>query len=195
MAVISITGCPGVGKSFLAKQLSSYLSLPVLLEGEEGTIPSWVFEDVLSGGSPVKRWKFFLDRYALALTRARTISQAGVSCIIDMDERIVPALITYENELYREELDALVKEEFHPPPVDVTILLLSSKEQIQEFIKKRGRSSENNSEMLTRSMHIQEQLLSLLEGEDSVICLQREEYNFTQEKDVQRVVDAIKKWL
>ena len=59
MAVISIVGTSGVGKSFLVKQLASMECLPAFFEGEEGTIPGEIFEDVFTKGDPLNRGRWF----------------------------------------------------------------------------------------------------------------------------------------
>mgnify|MGYP001595583930 CR=1 FL=1 len=44
MGIISIIGAPGVGKSFLVKQLSTLECAPAFFEGEEGTIPQEILD-------------------------------------------------------------------------------------------------------------------------------------------------------
>lgn len=108
MAVISIIGTSGSGKSFLVKQLSSLNNSPAFFEGEEGTIPKEILENIFSGDSPVGRWEYFMNRYKENISKAKTISESGINVYVDGSNITPWSIIIWEEEKYREEIKKLI---------------------------------------------------------------------------------------
>lgn len=196
MALISITGTSGVGKSFLTKQLSSLLCVPVILEGEVGTIPQWVFEDVFSKSSTVKRWEYFLDKQNQTFTYGDKISRLGIHCVVDSSPYMMKSLIDYEPQEFRSELER-VRGKLVNVKIDVTILLIASEEKLRELIKTRSRKTENDDidEMLKRSLQLQENFILNTRDVENVIVIERDKLDFTNSNDIELIYNKIKKWL
>lgn len=191
MAIISIIGTSGVGKSFLVRQLSSYFSCPAFLEGEEGTIPKTIFESVFNGISPEIRCGWYVNRYYQNFNNARKISKCGVSCFVDgapvtayaniflEKEEIIPSLLTIASKL----------DEFR---FNKTILITANSYKLEEFIKKRGRKEEPIKETLKRSLKLQEQLLRLTKDREDVLVIDRSHLDFTKEEDLKIIIEKLK---
>lgn len=195
MSIVAITGASGIGKSFLAKQLCSYLSVPVILEGEEGTIPNWVFKNVFSGEDPTERWKFFIERHNAIYANAHKISQVGLPCLLDVHPCMVDVLKGYEKEQYLSKIEEIASM-LDSLSYSVTVLLTAKEETLRDMIRQRGRLSENDIEQtVQRSLYIQEKLLGLLGENSNTIVLERDDYDFAKESDLEEIYEKLRKWL
>lgn len=195
MSLISITGMPGVGKSFLAKQLSSFLSSPVILEGEEGSIPNWVFEDVLSKKSSVRRWNYFLDKQNLTFKRGEKISNSGITCFIDANPLMMKSLIRTEPKEFRKDLEEVFSN-LCPVKIDLTILLITSREKLENLVKLRSRKNEENLELFVgRSLLVQKNLIDNSKKRKNIIVVDRTNLDFKDEDTLKIIVEKIKQWL
>lgn len=193
MAVFSIVGTSGVGKSFLVKQLASFLQVPAFFEGEEGTIPAEILNSIFDGSDPVKRWKFFLERYKNNLERAHAISETlQLDCFVDGGLISARAIVTFEPEQYREVLLELL-EEYMIVDADVTVLLTATEETIINNIKSRSRESEISKPAIDRALSIQDAYISLTKEEVKVIVIDRSVMDFAKYKDVEEVLHQINK--
>lgn len=103
MPIISIVGTSGVGKSFLVKQLSSLTQWPAFFEGEEGTIPNEILENIFNQGNPINRWRFFMERYKKNLEHATLISNnLNINCFVDGGALLnAKAILSYEDIIYK----------------------------------------------------------------------------------------------
>lgn len=191
MAVISIVGTSGVGKSFLVKQLASMECLPAFFEGEEGTIPAEIFDDVFSKGDPCKRGRWFIDKYKLMLERARRISDAGLDCYVDGEIISPQAIIIDEDKKHYPALMKMINEIVHLRS-DKTILLTANEETLKKMILARGRESEDLDKTLARAIRIQNEFIRLSKGEKNVIVIDRSRMDFCKEKDLKDVLRRIR---
>lgn len=193
MAVISVVGTSGVGKSFLVKQLSSATCSPAFFEGEEGTIPKEVLKSIFSGESPVKRWKFFLDRYEKNLETAFKISKLGHDAYVDGAIISAEAILEYEKEEYKPKLLKMI-DSLKRLESDIIVLLTADRKKIEEFISKRSRKSESSEEAIKRATSIQDSFIRLAKKRKNVLLVDRTSMDFTKNKDIQKLLERINKF-
>lgn len=186
MAVISIIGTSGVGKSMLVKQLASLNCAPAFFEGEDGVWPQEILENIFSQGDPMVRWEYFMSRYTTSLERARTISNTGIDVYVDGAIMSAQAILMHEKESDKPKLQELIQKAEHCTS-DNIVLLTASKEKIAERMSTRGRKTEMNNQALTRALSIQEHMITLAEKEHNVIHIDRSNLDFTNEKDLRDV--------
>ncbi|MBT4651560.1 hypothetical protein HOC13_03495 [Candidatus Woesearchaeota archaeon] len=181
MAIISIVGTSGVGKSFLIKQLSAIECLPAFFEGEEGTIPKNILENVFSNADPSKRYNWFINHYKKILSNAKKVSDLGLDCYTDCSELSARAILAAEN----------ADINFTLPKSNQLVLLIASKEKLQKLIKLRNRNSEKSEKAIIRSLKIQDQFIELAKKE-SFLIIDRSKLDFLQEEDLKFVLKKIK---
>jgi len=191
VAVISIVGTSGVGKSFLVKQLASMECLPAFFEGEEGTIPAEVLADVFSGRDPCDRWRWFHERYVLTLERAREISDGGIDCYVDGAVMTEEAILSDEDKKHHAALMNMINEIVHLRS-DKTILLTADETTLKKMILARGRESEDLDKTLARAIRIQDEFIRLSKGEKNVIVIDRSNLDFRKEKDLRSGLSKIR---
>ncbi|MFC1722977.1 hypothetical protein ACFL0V_02460 [Nanoarchaeota archaeon] len=182
MTVISIVGTTGVGKSLLVKQLAAATCSPAFFEGEEGTIPKEILENI-KGGNPTERWGFFLDRYKKNLERAKSLK---MDCYVDGAVMSAKATLVCEKEEYKEELSKMI-DDIAELKSDIVVLLTASEEKIKENMEVRARVEP---ESLERAMKIQKAFIEL--GAD--IIIDRSEMDFTRVEDVDSVLEHIEEF-
>lgn len=191
MAVISIVGTSGVGKSFLVKQLASYDCSPAFFEGEEGTIPKEIFKDIFGKKEPLKRWKWFLNRYSTTMKRARKISDVGLNCYVDSEGHLVSyAILPTEPKDIQNKLEKLILPFKNMQP-DKILVLSATKETLLKFFKARARSSEQRGEAIKRAMKLQEELIRLAKKQKLTVVIERDDLDFSKEEDIKLVVDLL----
>jgi deoxyadenosine/deoxycytidine kinase len=183
MAVISIVGTSGVGKSFLVQQLAALENLPAFFEGEEGVLPPEILERIHSKEDFVGCFQWFVDRCKQRFTRAQVISQHGLDCYMDGAVMTNDAVLATEAAELQPQLRRIVDEIRHLES-DKIVLLIASKEAIRSYIAKRARTSEQNDAALTRAMNVQDAYLRLAEGRDDVIIIDRTQLEFTRREDL-----------
>lgn len=192
MAVISIIGTSGSGKSFLVRQLASKQGSPAFFEGETGIIPKEVLESVFNGKSPMKRCEWYVNNYIKIFKKALEISnKLGINCFIDSAPVTAYANIYLDDKQYLEELLKIVKkvDEFK---IDKIILLTLSKDRLKEFISKRGRSEEPINDAVERSLKLQDELIRLTKNKNNVVIIDRSNLDFSKEEDLKVVLEKIK---
>ncbi len=191
MAVISIIGTSGVGKSFLVNQLASLECLPALFEGEEGVIPKEILKDVFTANDPCKRWRWFIERDKKRLSRARKISDAGIDCYVDGAVMTSEAILIDEDRAHHPELLKMIESITHLQS-DKLVLLTASEKKIRELISVRGRSSEEIKRAVARALRIQDEFIRLAKKEKNVIVIDRSNLDFAKEEDLTYVLKRIK---
>lgn len=191
MAVISIVGTSGVGKSFLVKQLASMECLPAFFEGEEGTIPAEVLADVFSGKDPCDRWRWFHDRYRVTLERARRVSDAGIDCYVDGAVMTEEAILIGEDKKHHKALLAMIGGITHLNS-DKIVLLTADEKTLRDMILARGRKSEDAEKALDRSIRIQNEFLRLAKRAENTTVIDRSGLDFMREEDLKSVLSKIR---
>jgi deoxyadenosine/deoxycytidine kinase len=154
MAVIAILGCAGVGKSTLVKQLSAYLRIPALFEGDKGVFPVAVMEN-LSNHKLIARERWFIEQYTENLRIAHKISKAtGVDVLVDAGSHLtIEAYAVADGE----QLDELAEEleRLRQVVADRTVILTADAQKILELIIKRDREGENADFVAKKALVVQ----------------------------------------
>ncbi|MFW0837892.1 MAG: AAA family ATPase [Candidatus Komeilibacteria bacterium] len=195
MALISIVGTSGVGKSFLVKQLAALTQSPAFFEGEEGTIPAEIWDSIFDGSHPLKRWRWFMNRYKNNLERAAAICHnTKLDCFVDGAILSAQAILTYESDEHKAELTTLLKE-YEYLHSDLIVLLTASKERLLEQIQSRSRDSEANAKAIDRALKIQEAFQILARQEKNVLLIDRSNLDFSNYDDVNNLWLQIKEKL
>ena len=192
MAVISVIGTGGVGKSFLVKQLASATCSPAFFEGEEGTIPKEILDSVFNSNGPRPRWKFFVNRLKQNLLRAKKISDSGIDVYTDDSSLSPHAIVAWEDVKYHEELHK-ISDELSNLKSDITILLVTSKEKIWNFVRQRCRCSEIDDKAVERAVIIQNEFLKLADDEKNIAVIDRNEMDFSKAEDLNNILKLIQK--
>ncbi len=190
MPVISIVGTSAVGKSFLVKQLAAATCSPAFFEGEEGTIPEKIFENVIKKGSPAERWKFFIERYKKNLERALEISKNNIDCFVDGGIISARAIISYEDNKYKKKLEKMISSIEHLKS-DIIVLIIASKEKILDNLRKRSRALEPDNAVIDRALKIQESFMALAKNEEFCTVIDRTELDFTNPKHINSILEGI----
>jgi deoxyadenosine/deoxycytidine kinase len=185
MAVISIVGTSGVGKSFLARQLAALECSPVFLEGEEGVIPEDVMKLIVSKKDPVGLFKWFDDRYAQNLRRAIKVSSNGMDAYVDGGLISMDAHVIEQDKKYHAALHSLY-ENYLNLRADKNVLIIASEKKLREFILARGRSTEQGEAMLQRSLMLQKEFVRLARSGKygKFIIINRGRLDFCRQKDL-----------
>lgn len=191
MAVISVVGTSGVGKSFLVKQLASIECMPGFFEGEEGVFPFEIMQSVFSKKDPVKNFKWFAKRYKLILSRARRVSDAGLDAYVDGGPVTFQAMMSDEDRKHHSQILEAIAEIMSLKP-DVVILLTANKEALGELIANRGRTNDQHEAAVPRALAIQDEFVRLTKSEKNTIRLDRTKYNFAEEKNLKEIIGLIK---
>ncbi|MFH0869742.1 MAG: hypothetical protein V1866_01650 [archaeon] len=195
MAVISIVGCPGIGKSFLAKQLACADCVPAFFEGETGIFPESVLAVLNSEIDSKERYDWLLARYKRTLERAHRISELGIDCYADGDILTMSAWLKAE---MGEKSPAKLKqwiEENKDLKADLAIVIYSSEQKIIAEIKKRGRKSEQNDFIIQRSLRVQRACIELAKKNKRAILIDRTDLDFSNPKTLQDLQSKIKTFL
>ena len=169
-----------MGKSFPARQLAALNHLPVLLEGEEGTIPEEILDSVFSKEDPQERFEWFIQHYSKILSTAESISNSGVDCITDVSALHAKAAVAAE------EGSQKITEKIHLPKDIKEFLLIASKSKIREFITDRGRSSEEIEKAVLRAVKMQDYMLKQAEKQN-IDVIDRSGLDFCNAKDLQKI--------
>lgn len=190
MVVISVIGTSGSGTTFLVKQLASYYNSPAFFEGEEGTIPKDVFENVFSGEDPRKRCEWYVNLYDKNYRKAFQISKLGVDCFVDGGPITAHANILFDDEKYLSDLKKMVSR-LDIYKSDKIILIKINESKLNENILKRARDDEPIRETIDRSLKLQEKLLELAKKEENVVIVDRSNLDFTKIDDLKVILEKI----
>ena len=191
MAVISIVGTTGVGKSFLVKQLASLECMPAFFEGEEGVIPHEILQSVFSKKDPTKRFQWFGDHYKRTFARARQVSNAGLDAYVDGAPVTVEAIMADEDDKSHIELLKHLEELTHFQS-DIVVLLTATESALKELIKDRGRGSELHLAAVRLAVKIQDEFLRLTKNDKNVVIIDRTKLDFVDENDLKKILAMIK---
>ncbi len=187
MPVISIIGAPGVGKSFLVRQLACLYCMPAFFEGEEGIFTGNVLK-ILNGKVDSKeRFVWLLTRYKKNLEAARKASNAGLTCFVDGDVRSMEAWLEAETgECSKTGLKGWIKENQYLK-ADKVLILVASERKLAENRKQRGRSAEMTDFIYTRMLRVQKGMYSVAKHHKACILLDRTKLDFTDRKTLDKI--------
>jgi|GEM_PF-5778527 len=94
--IISFISAPGVGTSFLTKQMACRHCCPGFFEGEEGIFTPSVLSAINSEEDTPERYSWLTNRTKLILERAQTIAKVGITSYVDGDVLLVEAWLNAE---------------------------------------------------------------------------------------------------
>ncbi len=192
MPVISIIGAPGVGKSFLVKQLACLHCMPAFFEGEAGVFTDEVLA-VLNGEQDTpQRFVWLLDRYKKNLQAAHAASKSGLTCFVDGDVLSMEAWLHAEMGLHSPAvLHAWIQENKHLR-ADKTVILLAAHDHIKSNIHSRGRAAELSTFIWQRIIRIQDGMRNVAKKHPECLCIDRTQLDFTHPQTLYKMSDLLK---
>ena len=190
--IISFISAPGVGTSFLTKQMACQHCCPGFFEGEEGIFTPSVLSVINKEEDTSNRYSWLMDRTKLILERARTIAKAGITSYVDGDVLLVEAWLNAEiGQESPPVLKKWLKENKHLM-ADKVIVLVASEKKLKENIAARGRESEQSDFIKQRALRIGQECKKLEEKYQHVKVLDRTEMEFTDTKALEYIDNLIK---
>lgn len=190
--IISIVGSPGVGKSFLVKQLACKNCLPAFFEGEVGIFPKRVLAVLNAEKDSPKRFEWIIERTKEILERAQIIANSGVDVYIDGDVLQVEAWLKAETGEYSREVLSKWLEENRHLMADKVVVLTASEERLRKNMESRARVFEQSDFIQNRAFRIQKAALELPSKYNHVQMFDRSDYEFTDENDLEKIASFIK---
>ncbi len=189
MAVVSIVGCAGVGKSLLVKQLAAISQSPAFFEGEEGVFPAAVSNNLITT-DPLAREKWFIDQYTQSLSKARRISEIGYTCFVDNASSFT--IRSYLAIAHSKFLDTLSTElaMLNTVSPDRVVILTATEENLFQNITARGRSFEEAEPIAKQALLVQSEFLKFQDA-PGVSVLDRTNLDFHNPNDLARIKDII----
>ncbi|KKU06493.1 MAG: hypothetical protein UX10_C0031G0014 [Candidatus Magasanikbacteria bacterium GW2011_GWA2_45_39] len=189
--VIAFISAPGVGTSFLTRQMACRNMLPGFFEGEEGIFTPSVLNVLNSEEDTRERYIWLAERTRLMLERAHTIARAGIDSYVDGDVLLMEAWLAAE---VGSESPAFLKEWLLKNArlmAHKVVILTASDEKIQENIIRRGRASEQTKFIKERALRIGRACIGLAEKYDHVKVLDRSNLEFTDSKTLAMIDELI----
>ena len=196
MTVISIVGPPGVGKSTLVRQLACLNCAPAFFEGEEGIFRRSVLDVLNSPYDSKERYKWILDRFRRTLLKAHRISQQGVDVYVDGDILTFEAWLNAETGAHSKAILKKWLKLNKDLRAHMMVVLTASTQKIEENIRKRGRTSEQNPFLLDRARRVHSEFLKMSDKYIHILLLDRTDINFTDEDhllDVDKIIKEFQK--
>ncbi len=152
--VISFISAPGVGTSFLTKQMACRHSAPGFFEGEEGIFTPSVLSVLNNENDSKERYEWLTTRTKLMMERARTIANSGITTYVDGDVLLMEAWLSAEiGSESPATLEKWILENKHLM-ADKVIVLIASEEKMRENMTRRGRPSEQNDFIRQRALRV-----------------------------------------
>lgn len=178
--VIAFISAPGVGASFLTKQMACRHCCPGFFEGEEGIFSPEAISVINSETDTPNRYNWLTNRTKIILERAHKIAEAGITSYVDGDVLLVEAWKNAEigNESPKT-LGAWIKENSNLM-ADKVVILTASDKKLQENIENRGRVSEQSDFIKQRAMRISRECAKLAETYPHAKVLNRSDLEFTK---------------
>lgn len=190
MAVISIIGCAGVGKSTLVRQLAALNRAPAFFEGEEGVFPEVVTSNLITE-DPVGRERWFVGQYMASLECAHAISTLGTNSFVDNASPItIRSYAAISENSHTQVLQELIVQ-LEQSAADVTVVLVAKPEILAAYIARRGRVSEEVVSIAEQAVRVQENFIRIA-AEYNALLIDRTGMDFHSEKDLHDIDVRIK---
>jgi hypothetical protein len=191
--VIAFISAPGVGTSFLTKQMACRHMCPGFFEGEEGIFTPSVLSVLNNDQDSPERYDWFSGRTKMMMERARAIADIGITTYVDGDVLLLEAWLNAEiGDKSPDTLRKWLKENRHLM-ADKVVVLVASKERMQENMVKRGRASEQNEFIRERALRVGKACSDLEKKYKHVKVLDRSDLEFTKTETLQSIDDLIEK--
>jgi hypothetical protein len=191
--VIAFISAPGVGTSFLTKQMACRHMCPGFFEGEEGIFTTSVLDVLNNEVDSIDRYKWFSGRTKMMMERARAIADLGMDVYVDGDVLLIEA---WHNAEIGDKSPAMLEkwlEENKHLEADKVLVLIASKERMQENMVKRGRASEQNDFIRNRALRVGKECANLEKKYKHVKVLDRSNLEFTKTAVLEQIDEIIKK--
>lgn len=191
--VIAFISAPGVGTSFLTKQMACRHSSPGFFEGEEGIFTPSVIDVLNSEVDTTDRWKWITNRTKVMLERAHAIAEIGITSYVDGDVLLVEAWLDSEQgDQSPTYLKKWLQTNRHLMANKV-LVLTANDQKMEENRISRGRVSEQNEFIAQRAARIGHACAKLSGTYAHAQILDRSELDFTETKTLNMIDDLLKK--
>src|SRR3989344_682332 len=190
--VVAFIGAPGVGTSFLTKQIACRNSAPGFFEGEEGIFTPSILSVLNNDKDTPQRYDWLAGRTKIMLERARAIADIGITSYVDGDVLLLEAWLqaeigTRSPSVLKRWLKANVD-----LMADKVIILSASDEKVRENIVKRGRVDEQTDFIEKRALRIGQACIKIAQKYSHVRVVDRTEMDFTDTKTLEKIDQIIK---
>lgn len=190
MAVISIIGCAGVGKSTLVRQLAALNRAPAFFEGEEGVFPEVVTSNLITE-DPVGRERWFVSQYITSLQCAHAISTLGTNSFVDNASPLtIRSYAAISPNAHTQDLQELITQ-LESSVADLTVVLVAKPEILAAYIAERGRVSEEVVSIAEQAARVQEYFIKFA-MEYRALVIDRTGMDFHSAEDLQSIDQRIK---
>jgi deoxyadenosine/deoxycytidine kinase len=193
MNIIAISGAPGVGKSFLTKQLACLNIAPGFFEGEKGVFTPSFLSSMNSEYDSPERYDWLLNRYRDHLVKANKISSLGITSYIDGGYFNIEAWKKAEIGNHSPRTLHKWLDENNQFKEQAVIVLVMNENKLVESIKSRGRKSEQTDFIIQRALRVQRACIELAKQYNHVEVIDRTNLDFSKTEDLLVVQDKINK--
>lgn len=191
--IISFISAPGVGTSFLTKQMACRHCCPGFFEGEEGIFTPSALSIINNEKDTPGRYDWLINRTKLILERAQTIANTGITSYVDGDILLVEAWLNAEIGYQSPPVLKKWIEENKHLMADKVIILTASDKKLKENIISRGRASEQSDFIKQRALRISREYKKLEDKYEHAKILDRSNLEFTDLKTLEFIDEFIKK--
>ncbi len=185
--VIAFISAPGVGTSFLTKQMACRHSAPGFFEGEEGIFTPSVLSILNNENDSPKRYEWLINRTRTMLEKAHAIADIGITSYVDGDVLLMEAWLNSEIGTQSPPILKQWLQDNAYLMAHKVLVLVASDEKLQENILRRGRASEQTDFIVERAKRIGKACSLLGEKYDHVKVLDRTDLEFTETKTLELI--------
>jgi deoxyadenosine/deoxycytidine kinase len=195
--IIAIIGAQRTGKSYLCEKLSKKLGYEFHLEGENGTFPEWLAEDIKNTTNTLRRVYWFRNKLVQSFLESKTKAESGNNILLDVVYTDVEAhasilLSGNDLEVVRETLEMDTNNLGYP---DYIIYLKNDEENTKRYISLGGRSFDLHDEYFTDyvlpTQRRFEELIDKFPTTVRMLRLDRSKLDFDKEEDLEIVYNFI----
>ena len=192
-SVIAFISAPGVGTSFLTKQMSCRHSAPGFFEGEEGIFTPSILSVLNNEVDTPERYDWLAGRTKLMLERAHAIADIGITSYVDGDVLLMEVWLEVEIGTQSPPMLKQWLEANEYLMADIVIVLVASEEKMKENIIRRGRESEQTDFIKERAARIGRACEQLAEKYAHVAVVDRSDLEFTDTKALEHIDEVIRR--
>jgi deoxyadenosine/deoxycytidine kinase len=200
--IITVTGAPATGKSYLVRKLAEFYKGHAIIEGfDEGYFPKRIIEDVKKRHRNLELMVWWRSKLIKEFELAERLSRKGKVVVTDnywgTNEAYVDMYFKgFERKLMREmaELDWRYLGLGKP---DVIIFLTASPKATKEMVKRRDRGYEQNRKFLQVLKRLEKDHAEFFKRRrhSGFILLNRDGLDFGKASDIRKVASLIKRKL
>src|SRR5262245_41506608 len=184
---VAIVGGPGVGKSTLVRQLGDLYRNGSYGEGEKGVWDPRVLEDIAAGRNPVGVTAYFGWLYDANYRDAASHDAPGKVIFFEGARITLEAhMAEYPREVHGELKRVLSVGDRWAP--DRTIVLTSSTDTIEKYIRQRNRPHEDTEEMVRRFRLIDAEFRRLAPSYPNTVIIDRDSMEFHDREGLLHVI-------